>query len=345
MATSAASTQNRMSSQRKKIKNYLTELQPSLLGVPDTGSVEILDMLPGSYNLNFRVRVHQKEFIFRINIEPQSGLPNQIEYEFRILKFLQNQRIAPEVYHFDDSRQCFDFGLLIEEYLEGPYLTLEKKDVGNVVDLLTRLHSLEPEGMQFVVWQDPLTDTHALANNDLLYYESRGTANMKTIRLAKKLLAKSEAVVHNHRHLYHPDSLNHTDVSCDNFIKTAEGLRLIDWEKPRVDDSSYDICCFLSEPVQMWCSREILRSEDRVNFLHDYARLGGKNADQLMQKVKIREPLISLHWILWGATKLVDLRDRQTAPELVVAHEEKMARYERIADPRNIEKLLDTRWC
>ncbi|MHC4459247.1 MAG: phosphotransferase, partial [Planctomycetota bacterium] len=231
---------------------------------------------------------------------------------------------------------------LIEEYLEGPYLTLEKKDVSNVADLLVRLHSLEPEGMQFIVWQDPLADTYALARNDLLYYESKGIAKMKIIRLAKKLLVNSEAVVHNHRHLYHRGSLNHTDVSCDNFIKTAEGLKLIDWEKPRVDDYTYDICCFLSEPVQMWCSRKILRSEDRVNFLHDYARLSGKNADHLMGKVKIREPLISLHWILWGATKLVDLKDRQISPELLAAHEEKMARYERIADPKNIEKLLDT---
>ncbi len=92
----------------------------------------------------------------------------------------------------------------------------------------------------------------------------------------------------------------------------------------------------------MWCSRKILRSEDRVNFLHDYARLSGKNADKLMEKVKIREPLISLHWILWGATKLVDLKDRKTSPELLAAHEEKISRYERVADPKNIEKLLDS---
>ena len=255
---------------------------------------------------------------------------------------MHNQRISPEAYHFDDSRQCFDYDLLIEEYLEGPYLSIGKKDVKNVADLLARLHALEPEGMQFVVWKDPLKDTYALADNDLMYYESRGTANLNTIRLAKKLLANSKAVVQKNRHLYQPDSLNHTDVSCDNFIKTAKGLKLIDWEKPRVDDCSYDICCFLSEPVQMWCSEKILGSKDRRNFLHDYARLSGNDADQLMIKLKIREPLISLHWILWGATKLVDLKDRQTPSELLAAHEEKIVRYERIADPQNIEKLLDS---
>jgi thiamine kinase-like enzyme len=309
-----------MPNERKNIKRYLRDLPPAILGVSDTDLIEILGMSPGSYNHNFHVRVDQKEFIFRINIEPQSGLSNQIEYEFRILKFLENQRIAPKAYHYDDSRQRFDFGILIEEYLKGSHLTLEKEDIYKVVGLLVKLHSLTPKGINFVVWRDPLVDTFELAHNDLIYYESKRTPKKKIINLAKKLLAKSEAAVHKNRHLYVPVSLNHTDVGCDNFIKTANRLKLIDWEKPRVDDCSYDVCCFLSEPVEMWCSEKILNSEDRFNFLNAYARGRGISADHLMQKVNIREPLISLHWILWGATKLCDLRDRHTFPQLLEAH-------------------------
>ena len=163
--------------------------------------------------------------------------------------------------------------------------------------------------------------------------------------MAKKILESIKATVGDNKHLYHAESLNHTDVGCDNFINTAEGLKLIAWEKPRLDDCTYDLCCFLSEPVQMWCSRKILKPDDRMNFLKDYARLSGKNADHLIQKVKIREPLVSLHWILWGATKLCDLRDRRTSPRLFEAHAQKMARFERIADPENIEKLLDSNFC
>jgi thiamine kinase-like enzyme len=325
----------------EKIIRYVKKLPPALLGVQNSDSVEILGMTPGSYNLNYHVKVDKKEFIFRINIEPQSGLANQIEYEFRILKFLENYHIAPQTYHFDDSQQNFDFGILIEEYLEGPHLTLENGDVSQVVDLLARLHSLDPTGESFVIWQDPLADSFELARNDLIYYDSRRTAEMKTIRLAKKLLTVGEVAVRNHRHLYHPDSLNHTDVGCDNFIKTAEGLKLIDWEKPQVDDCTYDICCFLSEPVEMWCSQKVLDSTGRANFLNDYAQLSGKNAERLTEKVNIREPLISLHWILWGATKLCDLKDRRTSPSLLEAHQDKAARFERIADAANIEKLLD----
>ncbi|MGD2186217.1 MAG: phosphotransferase [Desulfobacterales bacterium] len=330
-----------MVSDTEKIIRYLKDLPPALLGVQNSDSVEILEMTPGSYNLNYHVKVDQKEFIFRINIEPQSGLANQIEYEFRVLKFLEKHQIAPKTYHFDTSRQNFDFGILIEEYLAGPHLVLETEDVSKVVDLLARLHAIDPVGTSFVVWQDPLADTLELARNDLNLYKSKKAASKKMIKLANNLLAIGEAAVRNHRHLYHPDSLNHTDVGCDNFIKTAEGLKLIDWEKPRVDDCTYDMCCFLSEPVEMWCSQKILNSAERANVLNDYARLRGKNAERFVQKVKIREPLISLHWILWGATKLCDLKDHHTAPSLLAAHQEKAARFERIADAKNIEKLLD----
>ena len=67
----------------------------------------------------------------------------------------------------------------------------------------------------------------------------------------------------------------------------------------------------------------------------------GHHLEVLLEKVRIREPLVSLHWILWGATKLCDLKEQRTAPELIQAHADKTTRYERIANSANIEKLLD----
>ena len=57
--------------------------------------------------------------------------------------------------------------------------------------------------------------------------------------------------------------------------------------------------------------------------------------------VNIREPLISLHWILWAATMLSNLKDKRTSPELVEAHREKIVRYERVANAENIERLME----
>ena len=207
-------------------------------------------MAPGSYNLNFHVRIGQKDFIFRVNIEQQSGLAAQIEHEFNVLKFVEGHYIAPRAFHFDDSRQYFDFDILIEEYLAGPALSLEADYLPEVAELLTRLHSLDPAGMPFMIWQDPLADTYELIRGDLIGYEAVKNPDQKTIRLARVVLAKSEAQLSKRRHLFRADSLNHTDLCCENFIRTADGLRLIDWEKPRVDDDSYDLGCFLSEPAE-----------------------------------------------------------------------------------------------
>jgi thiamine kinase-like enzyme len=330
-----------MSNMQENITRYLEDLPPDLLGLRDIGSIEVLQMTPGSFNLNFHVRVGQKEFIFRVNIDQQSGLSNQIEYEFSVLKFLEGYRIAPTAYHFDDSRKHFDFDILIEEYLEGPALSLQKAFLPEVAELLTRLHALDPAGMPFVIWQDPLASTFELIHGDLTGYESTLSPDRKTISLAKKVLATSETQLNKQRHLFQADSLTHTDLCCENFVKTAAGLRLIDWEKPRVDDYTYDICCFLSEPAELYNSRTALNSEERKCFIDAYAGLSGKNPDHLMEKVNMREPLISLHWILWAATMLSNLRDCRTSPELVKAHEEKIVRYERVANPENIERLIE----
>lgn len=329
-----------MAVMQEKIIRYLRNLPPDILGVWSIDTIEILEMISGSYNLNYHVRVDQKDFIFRINIEPQSGLSNQIEYEFGVLKFLEDHAIAPRAYHFDDRRKHFDFDILIEEYLAGPPLSLVKADLPEVAELLARLHALDPRGMPFVVRRKPLAGISALARSDLAGYAAKKSPDKKTIRLAKKVFAKAEILIDKHQHLFQADNLNHTDLCCENFIKTAQGLRLIDWEKPLVDDGSYDICCFLSGPVELYNSENILDPGERLYFIEHYARLRGQNPDDLMQKVRLTDPLLSLHWILWAATMLSNFREQHTSPELMEAHAEKIARYERVADPQNIEKLL-----
>jgi len=330
-----------MSSIEEKITRYIEDLSPAILDLEETGTIEILEMIPGSYNLNFHIRVDQKDFIFRVNIEQQSGLANQIEHEFRVLKFVEGHGIAPRAFYFDDSRKDFDFDILIEEYLAGSPLPLQKEYLTEVAELLTRLHSLNPAGRSFMIWRDPLAETYELIRGDLFGYEAVKSPDKKTINLANRVLAISEAQLGKRRHLFQADCLNHTDLCCENFVNTADGIRLIDWEKPRVDDSTYDLGCFLSEPAQLYNSREVLNSEERSGLIEAYAGLNGKDPEHLIKKVNIREPMISLHWILWAATMLSNLRDQRTSPELVQAHEEKIVRYERVSDPENIERIIE----
>ena len=327
---------------RKRIETYLKNILPGTLWVQNMEPLEIHKMTPGSYNLNFHISVDVKEFIFRINIDQQSGLSRQVEYEYNTLKFLEGHGLAPKVYHIDDTRQSFEFDILIEQYLEGPHLLLEKSHIPLVAALLAKLHSLDHGGVTFIFWPDPLKDTYDFVQKDIAHYKTRRTAEEKIIARSERTLEEIELRILKSGLPFQADSLNHTDVVCDNFIRTAEGLRMIDWEKPRVDDCSYDLSCFLSEPAQLWCSPHVLNAEDREAFIEEYARLSGKSTALLRKKIRIRKPMVSLHWILWGATKLCDLREKRTSPELLGAHEEKIFRYERIARVENIEKILDS---
>jgi thiamine kinase-like enzyme len=286
--------------------------------------------------------VETKDFIFRVNIDQQSGLSRQVQYEYDTLKFLQGHGLAPDVYHLDDTRQYFEFDILIEQYLEGPYLLLEKSYLPQVAASLAKLHSLDHHGVNFISWPDPLKDTYEFVQNDIAHYKTRKTAEEKIITQSERTLEEIGLRISKSDLPFQADSLNHTDVGCDNFIRTAEGLRMIDWEKPRVDDCSYDLSCFLSEPAELWCSPHVLNAAEREAFIEEYARIRGKSAELLRKKIRIREPMVSLHWILWGATKLCDLREERTSPELLGSHEEKIFRYERIARVENIEKLMDS---
>ena len=325
----------------EKIIRYFRALPPEQLGVENLDAIQVLGMTPGSYNLNYHVQAGGKKFIFRVNVEAQSGLPNQCEYEYRVLKFLAGHDIAPAVYHIDDTRTCFDFDILVEEFLEGRHLSLEEDRAADVGALLAKLHALPVNGMRFIIWENPLQDTFNMVDTDLVAYEQKRTADRETIHLARKLLAACRPLVATKQHLFQPHSLNHTDVVCDNFIRAPEGLRMIDWEKPRVDDVSYDVGCFLSEVAQLWCSGTVLNNRQRAEFLQAYARLRGEDPAFLQEKVKIRQPLISLHWILWGASKLCDLREDRAARALVAAHEKRARRYQNISRPEHIKKLLD----
>jgi thiamine kinase-like enzyme len=331
-----------MLKETKNIERYLKKLSPDRLGLKTIDSVQILNQTPGSYNLNFHIRVNQIDFNFRINIDQQSGLSNQIEYEYRVLKFLEGRHIGPRAFLFDDTCRDFDFGIMIQEYLKGPHLTQAPRDITSAAELLSRLHSLKPVGTTFVTWQDPLADTYQLVQDDISGYASKRSCDKHLLDMAQKCLKELAPRVRQHRGLYRPESLNHTDVGLDNFIQSPHGLHLIDWEKPRVDDASYDICCFLSEPAELWCAPKVLDKQERRQFIETYARLSRKDKTDLMTKIKIREPMVSLHWILWGATKFCDLQDRSTSPKLIEAHKTKTVRYQRIARTEHIEKILDS---
>jgi len=324
----------------QQIIRYFGTISAEMLGVEPSKPVEILDMTPGAYNLNFHVAVDGKRFIFRVNIQQQSGLADQIDYESAVMRYLYPYQITPKVFHIDNTKSFFDYDVLIEEYLEGPYISLVEAEMPAVAALLAKLHCLDPAKVPLITWSRPLEDTQELVLSDLREYKTKKSADEGVIALTNRFLAKAHPIIQDTSSLFAPDGINHTDVAVDNFIKTKDGLKLIDWEKPRFDDCTYDVCCFLSEPCQLWCVPEVLPPAGREIFLQEYIRLSERDPELFREKVRIREPLVSLHWVFWGLNRLCDLQDQTTVSALQEVHEERVSRWQRIADPLHIEKLI-----
>lgn len=320
---------------------YLKNVPPEVLGVESCSPVEILAMTAGTYNLNFHVAVRSKRFVFRVNVQQQSGLSDQVNYEFQVMKFLEPFDLSARVFLCDNTKSHFDYDILIEEYLEGPWVPLTQAEMPAVAALLVRLHSLNPCSLNLITWSDPLMDTIRLVEADLAEYKSKKSADAQVIALTERFLSIIAPRVQEKQGWFVPNALNHTDVAIDNFVKTTAGLKLIDWEKPRFDDYTYDVCCFLAEPAQLWCTPQPLSREGRETFLQEYIRLSGMEAERFLEKVRVREPLVALHWIYWGMNRMCDLKDQTTVSALQQVHEERVSRWERIADRRLIEKLID----
>jgi len=275
------------------IIGYIRSLPPETLGLTAVDDPRIIDMTPGSYNLNYHILVGGAAFNFRVNIDQQSGLANQIEHEFKVLAFLEGHGIAPKGFLYDDSRRHFDFDILIQSYLDGPHLLFNARDVKDAAALLAALHALDPVDKGFTTWHDPLRDTQRLVAADLAEYTAKKSADPENVHLVRKALAVIEKKVAGTHHRFVPDSLNHTD---DNANEDA--------------------------------------------FVRHYAACRGLDPDLLAAKIALREPLISLHWVLWGGGKLCDLKDRTTSPALLAAHSAHRPRYERISHPANIKEIL-----
>lgn len=325
---------------RLQIERYLHSLPPEVLEVPSCEQVEVLEISHGTYNVNYHVCVAEKDFIFRISIEQQSGLANQIEYEFNTLRHLDGYDIAPKGYHLDNTRICFNFGILIEEFFHGPHVNLVEDEMPAIANLIARLHGIPPDQLPQLIWNDPLVDNYHQVEADLLEYEAKITPDREIIRLTREFLARFYPLLERYHHWFAPDGLNHTDMAIDNFIKTTKGLRLIDWEKPRLDDCTFDVCCFLCEPAQLWCTPQPLSQRGREKFLNAYIRLNGREEAQFLEKIRIREPIVSMHWVLWGSNRLCALRDGHAATDLQEVLQTKVERLKRLARPQNVVKQL-----
>lgn len=169
---------------------------------------EIAPVATGRTNRNFTVRDGERRYFVRIGKDlPHHGIDRRVERQALSLAAAAN--VAPQLVYAQA-------GVLVTDFIDGRTLSKELIDdrlLADIGALLARLHRTAGEGLP------PFSPVDA----SIFYLDqlADGAPEVETRRIRDKLYRMDAGETR---------CLVHGDLIPENFIESAAGLRLVDWE-------------------------------------------------------------------------------------------------------------------
>ncbi|RKD29023.1 phosphotransferase [Thermohalobacter berrensis] len=289
---------------RDKIADYLKQDKVnSILKLGNNFNVSFLAQ--GEYNINFTVDNGNKKYVFRVNTGSQLELQNQIRYEYEALKRLKVSGVTPDVYFVDDTKDYFDYGILVMEFLEGRPLEYSK-DLKKAAKIFANIHSINLEKIDisnFIVEENIFTDRINEGKRLLTNYLESPKVDKELKKFFIKFLKWAED--NRHKEKYFKENkwhvINNTEVNSHNFIIGKDKSYLIDWEKPVISDPCQDLTQFLAKTTTLWKRNYVLSEEEKEDFYKEYEKeLKGEHKD-IRERVHLYMPYLLLRALSWCA--------------------------------------------
>jgi aminoglycoside phosphotransferase (APT) family kinase protein len=289
-------------------------------GWDKNASFDLYPLAQGEYNMNYVVRQHDAAWVFRINVGTQIDRDDQILYEYRALKLLENSGVTPVPYYVDDDRQHLEHGVLVMEYLPGEPLQYTR-DLEQAARLFARVHTtlVPPQDNYLINEELPLTMTYQECSRMLGVYLESDLADPSLSAYLRKVLAWADQA--RQREVYFvadpwPCIIN-TEVNSGNFIVNNDrhSIHLVDWEKPLWGDPSQDLSHFCVPTTTLWKTDYRMSSSDKRTFLDAYcAALPDLHLrNTIADRVRLRDPFNCLRGISWSAMAWVRYQTGQHA--------------------------------
>jgi len=277
---------------------------------------DVSSLAQGEYNLNYRLRQGQRQWVFRVNLGTQIDRDDQILYEYRTLCLLADTGVTPHPFYIDDTRQYLPHGVLLMEYLPGEPLDYAR-DLETAARLFARIHTYSAplSNHHLILEERPLSMTYEECARLLqVYFNCENASPAIQAYLGEVLAWAAEA---RHRETYFlsdpwPCIIN-TEVNSGNFIvnREAHSMHLVDWEKPLWGDPSQDLSHFCMPTTTLWKTSYRMGSADSAKFLDAY-RSSIPDAhlrDTIAERVRLRDPFNCLRGVSWSAMAWVTYQD------------------------------------
>ncbi len=310
-------TMNLMNDMLPKVSAYLDHRDWDDVPVMKGRKFSVSPLAQGEYNLNYLISSDSLQLVFRVNIGTQIKRDDQIVYEYKALELLKKSGVTPRPYFVDDTRQTFERGILVMEYLPGQSMDY-RRDLSDAAGLFATIHQIVvPEEKNHLIREEaPLTLIYEECAGLLRQYFDSDLAQPEIRDYLMELIDWAEAA-RSQETFYQQDPwpcIVNTEVNSGNFIvnRQQQTIHLVDWEMPRWGDPSQDLCHFCSPLTTLWKTNWRMTKEEKRRFLQTYSRhLQDRHLrDTLMERVKLRDPFVYLRGISWSAMGWVAYQTR-----------------------------------
>lgn len=268
---------------------------------PNAGQVEVL---PGGLtNQSFILHLDRGDFVLRLEAGNSRALDIHRDVEYRIHQQAALIGLVPKVlYRSSDDATGNNKHYWIREYLHGNVLTpddLDDSTLAEMARLLRKLHSLPADDDIPVL---------SLADKGQAYLETiirNGTASDELIALIHALLQQYQSPPGKTR------CLCHMDPTLGNWIRTARGLQLVDWEYAAQGHPLWDLAAIVQDV-------HLSEAQQQVLLGHYFDGLPGRSAaprkygydKKKWQYAKTQINLIAALW--YGAQQLWSLHELES---------------------------------
>jgi thiamine kinase-like enzyme len=228
-----------------KIVEYVRKIDPEVLGLKEESMVEAKKLGLGQSNLNYLVKVDGKQFIFKINMDPNR--PYKSRTEFDSLKIVEKLGIAPKAFHYESSKDYFGETFIVLEYLEGE--SLENKTISDEITeelarVVARLHNTSVGHIEKRLRKSRSSKRAMLCRikQRIDYVKVRRKRYFPAEDRFSNLLAKTLRGFNERKISIKPNYvLGHGDIAPQNVIMHDGKLVLIDWEDLGLIDAGVEI--------------------------------------------------------------------------------------------------------
>ncbi|MCH5175043.1 MAG: phosphotransferase [Prevotellaceae bacterium] len=249
----------------------------------DVGESVVIEQIGGLSNKNFKVTIHDKEYVLRV---PGIGSEGMVVRSFEEQNSLQGcmMGISPNIAYFDEKT-----GIKLTDYIHNAETlnpaTIQRKD--NLIQIVSIYKKLHHSNVRF--------------NNDFnIFYE---------IHKYESLMEKSKGIMYDGYDNIRTDIFSmesrlnelgvllapcHNDAVPENFIKSGDGkVYIIDWEYSGMNDPMWEFAALFIESDF---------SEDSQDFFLDCYYQGNVPLEA-KEKILIYEFLMDMLWSIWTVVK------------------------------------------